>query len=139
MDWNFDENKEIKEKKRKVIKKLLITLGVVITTFMIVIGYGVYRTFFDTSHLPKGDLIGQLESTSGLYQINTYLVNGGATVDFSIRGELVYLKKNENPKNIYWNYHESESDIRWLDDQTVIINGHKLNVKTDKFDWRKEK
>ncbi|WP_419875020.1 DUF5412 domain-containing protein [Candidatus Pristimantibacillus sp. PTI5] len=139
MDWNRDEGKEIKKQKRKIIKKILITLGIMVTAIMILTGYGVYRFFYDMNHLPKGDLIDQANSPSGRYRMNAYLVNGGATVDFAIRGELVDLKKKNKPRNIYWNYHESESDIRWLDDQTVIINGHELNVITDKFDFRNGK
>ena len=44
-----------------------------------------------------------------------------------------------NKKNIYWNYREETATVQWLDDHTVLINKHKLNVETDTYDFRKTK
>ncbi len=71
--------------------------------------------------------------------INIYLCNGGATVDYSIRGELVIRQDgNESRKNIYWGYHEEEASVEWLDETTVVINGRTLNVLEDVYDFRRE-
>ncbi len=41
-----------------------------------------------------------------------------------------------NKKNIYWNYREETATVKWLDDHTLMINKHKLNVETDTYDFR---
>jgi hypothetical protein len=65
---------------------------------------------FGVSHLfnglPKGDFLDSYPSPSHKYSINIYLVNGGATVDYAIRGELSYSNIFKKSKSIYWNYHE---------------------------------
>ncbi|WP_405081041.1 DUF5412 domain-containing protein [Paenibacillus chitinolyticus] len=102
----------------------------------LLIGYVIYYFFFSMGNLPKGELVKILDSPDKSYTINLYLVNGGATTDFSIRGELIN-NKSASSKNIYWAYHESRSELSWVNDHTVIINGHELNVKKDKYDWRR--
>lgn len=84
----------------------------------------------------KGDLIAESTSPNGKYSIKVYISSGGATTDFSVLGELNYIPENKSPKNIYWNYQEDTVNIQWLDDDTVMINGHKLNVLHDTFDFR---
>ena len=84
-------------------------------------------------HLPEGELSATYDSPSAKYAVNIYLCGGGATVDFSIRGELV---EGEGRKNIYWNYHEQEAVVEWLDEETVSINGRVLNVLEDVYDYR---
>lgn len=110
------------------------------TTFMLstigVLYYGIYWAFFDMNRLPKGELISELKSPNGDYTIKAYVSDGGATTDFSVLGELNYNAMNKKTKNIYWNYHEDTANIEWVDDDTVIINGHELNVLHDTFDFR---
>ncbi|OAH53923.1 hypothetical protein AWH48_11690 [Domibacillus aminovorans] len=110
--------------------------------FLLVIGllsYGVYWAFFDMNRLPKGDLISEVNSPSRDYTIKAYNSSGGATTDFAVLGELNFNNENRKPKNIYWNYHEEEANIKWLDEDTVIINRHKLNVPHETFDYRNDK
>lgn len=89
------------------------------------------------NRLPKGELISEVQSSNGTYTIKMYLTNGGATTAFAIRGELNYNNKNRRPTNIYWNYREEEAIIKWVDDKTVIINGHELDVRHERFDFRR--
>ncbi|NRF95716.1 hypothetical protein HQN89_33345 [Paenibacillus frigoriresistens] len=89
--------------------------------------------------LPKGEFQESFPSPSKRYSINIYLVNGGATVDYAIRGELSYKNIFKRNKNIYWNYHEESAEVNWLDEENIVINGRKLNVLTDSFDFRYSK
>ena len=89
----------------------------------------------DINNLPQGELIDTVYSPDETYAINTYLVNGGATVDFSVRCEVVE-KSSDESRNIYWEYKCDTADIEWIDDTTVKINGKELNVLTDSYDWR---
>lgn len=110
----------------------------IVFILVITIGYGVYWAFYDTVRLPKGELISQAISPDGTYTVNAYRVNGGMTVDFAVRGELIINKHKAKTKNIYWNYHESDADINWVDKKKVIINGHEIDVSSDVFDYRRE-
>lgn len=113
-------------------KKILIT-AIVVIAFL---AYGVYWAFFDMSRLPEGELISEAVSPNGTYTVKAYISSGGATTDFAIRGELNYNTVSRKPKDIYWNYREDKAVIEWVDDNTVIINGHKLNVLYDRYDFR---
>lgn len=101
-------------------------------------GYGVYGAFFDMDRLPKGDLISEVKSPSGTYTLKAYVSSEGATTDFAVRGELNFNEENKDPKNIYWNDHERTANIKWIDDNTVVINDHELNVPHDTFDFRND-
>lgn len=126
----------IKGVKRKKIVKISLVIGVL---FMVVIGYGVYWAFFNMNRLPTGEYLTEETSPDGTYTIKAYRNNGGATTSYSIRGELVFNQKNSKTKNIYWNYRENTVEIEWIDNDTVIINGHTLKVPNEIFDFRKIK
>ena len=51
---------------------------------------------------------------------------------------LCSVKDNHSDKkrNIYWQYHCTDATIQWIDDETAIINGIKLNVWKDTYDYR---
>ena len=86
--------------------------------------------------LPKGELKKTVSSPDGKYKLKLYLCNGGATVDYAVRGEIVNESKEK--WTIYWNYHCEDFDASWKDDKTVVINGKKLNIFKDRYDWRDE-
>ena len=123
------------------MKKKKIILGIVTIFIVILIGFITlaYIFFYGMTRLPKGEYLSQSTSSNGTYTIKTYIYNGGATVNYAVRGELITNTKNNNVKNIYWDYKIDKSDITWEDDDTVIINGHKINLPNGKYDWRKDK
>ncbi len=122
-----------------IILKKTLRLGLIIFILLLVfISYGIYWAFYDMNRLPKGELITKVVSPKGEYTLEAYLVNGGSTVSYSIRGELKYNSINKNPKTIYWSYRESEAIVEWKDEDTVEINGHTLDVKKEVYDWRRE-
>ena len=123
-------------------KKRLIIIGLfaIVTAILLI---GIYKyvwsvSVIDLQSLPKGELQSQVTSPDGNYTLKIYLCNGGATVDYAIRGEIVFNNGKKETKNIYWNYHEKSSEVKWIDEQTVEINGIKLNIFNDEYDWRKE-
>ncbi len=95
-----------------------------------------YHYFVSMRSLPEGTLIATYKESECDSEINIYRCSAGATVDCSIRGEVVF--KDSKKKNIYWSYHESDADVEWLDSETVTINGRVLNVHHDKYDFRRE-
>ena len=90
---------------------------------------------YSMNNLPTGELIDQEISPGGKYKVNSYLVSGNATVDFSVRCEVVEIATGST-RNIYWQYHMESADVVWIDDHTVNINGVVLDVQTDSYDWR---
>lgn len=118
-------------------KKVGILIIVLIVLFSIV-GYGLYWAFYDMNRLPQGDFLTEETSPDGKYTLRAYVTNAGATTDYSVRGELVFNEENNKSKNVYWNYREDSANIIWEDNDIVIINGHKLKLPHEKFDWRNQ-
>ncbi len=115
-------------------KKIFFTILFVII-LLTVLGYW---KFFSLSGLSGGEKIQSIHSPDKTYTLHIYKHNGGATTSYAIRGELVANnKKFMNKKNIYWNYREDTATVKWLDNHTVMINTHKLNIETDTYDFRK--
>lgn len=88
--------------------------------------------------MPEGEFLTENISPNGKYTLKAYVTNGGATTSYSVRGELVFNEKKNKTKNIYWDYREERAEIAWRDNQTVVINGHELDVRKDKYDYRRQ-
>ena len=123
------------------MKKIKIIFGVVIISIVIaIISFRSENSPLDNMiNLPKGEYLSNSTSPNGAYTIRTYLCNGGATVDYAVRGELIINNKNKKARNIYWEYKINVSEITWDSDDTVKINGHKINLPSGKYDWREDK
>lgn len=73
------------------------------------------------------------------YTLEAYKVNGGTTTDYSIK---VY-RLNDNvlfrKTLIYNKYHEYDAEIKWINNDTVSINGVILDLSKDEtYDWRND-
>ena len=122
------------KKKGNKILKIFLVVGLLLIG---IIGYGVYWAFFDMNRLPTGEYITEETSPNGTYTLKAYVSSPSLSAD-TVRGELIFNKRNGKTKNIYWNYRESTAKIEWIDDDTVVINGHRLNVPKEKFDFRNQ-
>ncbi len=125
--------KNNKNKGNKILKIFLV-VGLLLIG---IIGYGVYWAFFDMNRLPTGEYITEETSPNGTYTLKAYVSSPSLSAD-AVRGELIFNERNGKTKNIYWNYRESTAKIEWIDDDTVVINGHRLNVPKEKFDFRNQ-
>ncbi|MFJ7972153.1 DUF5412 domain-containing protein [Psychrobacillus sp. NPDC096389] len=123
--------------KRK-IKIISLVLAAPILLIGGLISFVVYWAFFDMNRLPTGNFLTEESSPDGKYTLKAYISDGGATTSYAIRGELVFNDGNKKKKNIYWNYPEETTDVSWIDNGTVVINGHELDVSKDKYDFRRE-
>lgn len=72
---------------RKLIKAILCTICLMIPL----------AACGNMGNLPKGEFLQSYDSPNSEFTINIYLCNGGATTDFSIRGEVVD-NRNSNIK-----------------------------------------
>jgi len=134
------EHKEVnvEYESKKAFMKILKGFMIVGLLLVAVVGYGVYWAFFDMNRLPKGEFLTEETSPDGTYTLKAYVTNGGSTTSYAVRGELVFNKRSNKIKNIYWNYHEDTANITWTDNNTVVINGYALDVRNDKFDFRNQ-
>lgn len=115
---------------------IIITLCVIVSVlFIVAAGWFLLSRLSGMDNLPEGELIISADSPDGTYRVSAYLCNGGATVDFAVRGEVTTLSTGDS-RNIYWEYHCEDAEIEWTDDNTVQINGKKLDVRTDSYDFR---
>lgn len=118
------------------VKVILLVTSIPITLMLVLLGIFLYTFFVSMESLPKGEFLGEESSPYGKFTLKAYVINGGATTSYAVRGELVFNEKNGKTKNIYWNYREGEAEISWVDNDTVIINNHTLNVPNEKYDFR---
>ena len=124
----------VKGAKLKKIVKIALIISFLFIGF---VGYGIYWAFFDMNRLPTGEYLTEETSPDGTYTLKAYVSVTSLSSD-AVRGELVFNKRNGKTKNIYWNYRESTAKIEWLDNKTVVINGHTLEVPNEKFDFRNQ-
>ncbi len=134
MEYNEPTLNDNKNKLNRLLKVFIIGSLLIVG----LVGYGVYWAFFDMNRLPTGEYLTEETSPNGKYTLKAYVTNGGATTSYSVRGELVFNDKDNKTKNIYWNYREESANISWTDNNTVIINGHTLDVTREKFDFRRQ-
>jgi hypothetical protein len=122
------ENTTLESGKKRIFKEVMTIFLIVGAIVAAVIGYGVYWLMYDLDSLPQGEFLKEETSPDGTYTLKTYVTNGGATVSYAVRGELVFNDKDGKSETIYWNYREDTANITWTDVDTVIINGQRWGI-----------
>ena len=128
------ENKYLKN------KNFNFRLGVYIIVTLIFLGVATFkitssiREFNDRFKVSE-ELLGETVSSDGKYKVEAYLINGGATVDWSVK---CYLREGESKKEIYRDYHINEANMIWIDNDTISINNHNIDLPNGKYNFRDE-
>lgn len=121
-------------------KNFNFRLGVYIIVTLIFLGVATFkisssiREFNDRFKVSE-ELLGETVSSDGKYKVEAYLINGGATVDWSVK---CYLREGESKKEIYRDYHINEANMIWIDNDTISINNHNIDLPNGKYDFRDE-
>ena len=124
--------------KGKTKKK--IAISTVLIAIIAVALICVYHFFFSTAAIKGEKLLGEYPSPNSTYTVEIYQNDGGATTDYAVLGVLRKKSDSSYSRNIYWEYHTDSAEVKWLDDDTVVINGKKIqNVLKDKYDFRYSK
>ncbi|MDU4132719.1 MAG: DUF5412 family protein [Clostridium perfringens] len=128
------ENKYLKN------KNFNFRLGVYIITILIFLGVATFKISssireFNERFKVSEELLGETVSSDGKYKIEAYLINGGATVDWSVK---CYLREGDIKKEIYRDYHINEANMIWIDNDTISINNHNIDLPNWKYDFRDE-
>ncbi|EOU1651509.1 DUF5412 family protein [Clostridium perfringens] len=128
------ENKYLKN------KNFNFRLGVYIIVTLIFLGVATFkisssiREFNDRFKVSE-EFLGETVSSDGKYKVEAYLINGGATVDWSVK---CYLREGDIKKEIYRDYHINEANMIWIDNDTISINNHNIDLPNGKYDFRDE-
>lgn len=88
---------------------------------LVIVVVGLFLTRYSLS---SKKLVEIIPSPNGQYEIRTYLNNCGATCDFGLSAELCDM--DGRCKEIYYQYHEYESFVYWIDDKYIFINQKKI-------------
>ena len=128
------ENKYLKN------KNFNFRLGVYIITILIFLGVATFKISssireFNERFKVSEEFLGETVSSDGKYKIEAYLINGGATVDWSVK---CYLREGDIKKEIYRDYHINEANMIWIDNDTISINNHNIDLPNGKYDFRDE-
>lgn len=128
------ENKYLKN------KNFNFRLGVYIIVTLIFLGVATFKISssireFNERFKVSEEFLGETVSSDGKYKIEAYLINGGATVDWSVK---CYLREGESKKEIYRDYHINEANMIWIDNDTISINNHNIALPNGKYDFRDE-
>ena len=130
----------MEEKKNKYLKNNNFRLGVYIIAILIFLGVATFkisssiREFNDRFKVSE-ELLGETVSSDGKYKVEAYLINGGATVDWAVK---CYLREGDIKKEIYRDYHINEANMIWIDNDTISINNHNIDLPNGKYDFRDE-
>lgn len=120
----------MKQIAKMALKMIIISVSIFLILYMIY-----YKFIYDFDDLPKGIYIKSIVSPNENYKLNIYKISYGMTMDWFMRVELENIETKEK-KNIYYDYHLKDNDIKWLDNKNISINKVKLNVQKGTYDGR---
>lgn len=132
------------EKKCKFNKRVILFTFLLTVATLIAIWISTFKYYYNEikcnkvtmEKLPVGSFQREYDSPSKKYTINSYICGSGGLPDWAARCEVVNNMSGE-VRNIYWDYKKKLIDVKWINDNTVSINGHKINVENEVYDWRK--
>lgn len=104
---------------------------------LLIIGYIIYHLFFSLNNLPEGVFLKEFTSPKRTYTVKAYLCNGGATVDYAVRADLIENSTKNRSKIFYCEYKISDIEVEWIEDKTIKINNHIIYLPNGSFDWRR--
>lgn len=123
-----------KHRDRRLLSFVFILLAV---GFFLVSAFKISSSFREFREALRGEereeLIGEISCNKGEHKVLAYLVNGGATVDWSV---IAYLIEGKNKREIYRDYHIKEANMSFIDCNKVVINGHEIDLPYGKYDFR---
>lgn len=119
----------------KLKLKMILKMIVISVSIFLIVCVIYYKFIYDFDDLPKGIYVRSVVSPNENYKLNIYKVSEGMTMDWFMRVELENIETNEK-KNLYYDYHLKDRNIKWLDNKNIQINKIKLNVQKETYDGR---
>ena len=119
----FKESEKTSKGKGCLIGLLIFFLAIGICGFT---GYKYFYKPVEEALKPHVELISNSISPDGKYKIQSYVINGGATVDWIVEAYL--MEENAEKKLIYKGYHVKQAEVKWLSNDKVIINKQNIDI-----------
>ncbi|WJY28134.1 DUF5412 family protein [Sporosarcina trichiuri] len=107
------------------------------TVLTVLAGFAFYWLFIDMQHLPTEERLLSSRSPDGEYTLTVYRNNGGATVPYTLSGEVTAARTGKQTI-IYW-ADGVEAEVEWSGETNVRINGVELDVRSEKYDYRRHR
>lgn len=132
---DFLTDEEVKKSKKKVLIGTLVSLCILISLII----FALYELISTTVKMfPQNEeLLSESFSPDNKYKVEAYLVDSEATTDFGVK--CILFVDNKKSKTIYSDYHIRDANIEWIDNDTVSINSHIIDLPDGKYDWTIDK
>ena len=124
---------------RKKFINSFVIIGIMASIF-----YGLYYYFFNSMEsLPQGEFLCESTSPQGTYLVRLFRTNPALSAG-GTRGEVISHKTGRR-RTIYWEYNRNldevgsaGKEILWESDDIVSINGKRLKLPNETYDWRRD-
>ncbi|MGL4772088.1 MAG: DUF5412 family protein [Clostridium sp.] len=128
--YSMEEDKDL-EKEMKKGKKTIFSITIIMVILLFIgIGFGIVKgiSFIGEkiSSSVSTELIEEKSSGDGKYTVKTYLINGGATTSYAVKG--ILYEGDKKVKDIYLEDNMENGDISWVDSDTVKINDKEIDI-----------
>lgn len=111
-------------------------ISIIVLIILIIIRvFGWYLFEYTQRIEPTGEIINSAVSQNSNYVAKAYVNDSGATMDHAILVRV--FDKEQNTKNVYWEYPCEHVEMKWMTPYEIKINGVLLDVRYDVYDWRK--
>lgn len=114
--FGFEDETNKRSRLRSLFTFIFSSLLLLILFLVALRVFFVSEDLFETTYSPNNN-----------YKIEFYLTNGGATTSFGVLGKL------DGPlwfeKTVYDDYRMDHADVEWINNHTVSINNHILDLK----------
>lgn len=135
------------------MKKIVIVSSILISSILAVF---IYLNFFyiDISKYKYNEMDYSVESPNKQYMVQLHTV-GEEREDGNHKNDIYYVYAklwfnpsvnasggqnwdSKNSKIIFFDRDSKGEEVKWLDNQTVVINGIKLDITKDRYDYRRK-
>jgi len=121
-------------RKNTTVWRLTLVISCLVLLVCLYQAYDYYKSSC-FSCLPTGVLTKQLLSPDQKNTLKIYRIESEAMqVSDAIRAEVQF--NNGEKRNILYQSRQSDAEVKWIDNDTVVINGIQLNIWGSQYDSR---
>ena len=119
-------------KKTKIIIGIISSIGLIITTTIIICYAYIILKFSDFGGDFSPKIVDSIDSPNERYTMNIYFLDGGPISADSEIVEILDHKKNKK-WNLYYENKGNLKEYKWINNNTVSINNKKINIHKEEY------